>query len=241
MHRPGSRLQRLTLLLLVMNLAVLLVGWVGSRWLGQPAPLVTFNDDKVQLLRDVGRESAPQDTDTQAGTQVSASAETSQKTTQKLSEEAPPNCRQWQSLDADGVAQVEAYLREAGVGEKDYDLVVGMPLGWWVYIPPMESVAVLQQVMEDARARGVRDMAVIRAGTMANALALGTFPALEGARRHAADMGGKGLQGVRFAPRPGAGVVRLQVLRGSTAMNHALDGSWPAGLTPQTCPAEPGR
>lgn len=237
MHRPGSRLRRLTLLLLLMNLAVLLVGWAGSHWLGQPAPLVTFNADKVQLLRDVDREGAPQGTKTQAGSQVSPEGAATQAPALAMT----ANCRQWQGLDADGVARVEAYLREVGVGEKDYDLVVGMPMGWWVYIPPVESAPALQQLMEDARARGVRDMAVIRAGAMANALALGTFPALEGARRHAVDMGRKGLQGVRFAPRPGAGVVRLQVLRGSAAMQHALDGPWPGGLTPQACPAEPGR
>lgn len=224
MDRPGSGLRRLTALLVVLNLAVLLAGWAGSRWLRQGTPLMTFNADKIQLLEDVlpsaesKREPAVLPSQAKAGPGA--------------------DCRVWDGLDADGLAQVEAHLRQAGVGEKDYDLVVSTRLGWWVFIPPMESMAALQVVMEDARAKGVRDMAPIRGGQWANALVLGTFPGLEGARRHAADMEKKGLNGVRFAPRPGTGPVRLVAVRESPGLGQALSGPWPPGLAPKPCQPE---
>ncbi|HNU65233.1 MAG TPA: hypothetical protein PKJ96_11995 [Thiobacillaceae bacterium] len=207
-----------------MNVAVLLAGWAGSRWLGSANPLQTFNADKIRLLRDVRPMQAGE-----AETGGPSAAQT------------PPaggNCRIWKDgLDAAGVAQVEAYLRRDGVGARDYDLVLSTRQGWWVFIPPMASMAAVQAVMDDARARGIQDMSPIRGGPLANALALGTFSSLDGARRHAAEMEQKGLQGVRYAPRPGVGAVRLEIVRESPAMHRALAGPWPPGLVPQDCPA----
>lgn len=224
MDRPGSGLRRLTALLVVLNLAVLAAGWAGSRWLDQGTPPVTFNAAKIQLREDV---LPAQEAARQAPAGVSRQAQA-----------APASaCQVWEGLDADGLAQVEAYLRQAGVDEKDYDLVVSTRLGWWVFIPPMESMAALQVVMDDARAKGVKDMSPIRSGQLANALVLGTFPTLEGARRHAADMEKKGVRGVRFSPRPGTGAVRLVALRESTVLQQALSGPWPPGLAPKPCPA----
>ena len=222
MDRPGSGLRRLTALLVVLNLAVLLAGWAGSRWLGRGTHLVNFNADKIQLLEEV------------LPTEKAAKPEPSAVFPRA---EAVPatTCRAWDSLDPDSVAQVETHLRQGGVGERDYDLVVPRRQGWWVFIPPMESMAALQVVMEDARAKGVKNMSPIRSGPLANALVLGTFPGLEGARKHAVDMEGKGLKEVRFSPRPGAGEVRLVALRESPALQQVLARPWPPGLAPKAC------
>lgn len=226
MHSPGSGLRRLTILLVILNLGVLLAGWGGTVWKRQGPALVTYNADKIQLLEDVlpAKPAEPTVEDPMAEAQEIA--------------QALPPCPAWASLDADGIAQVQAYLRQAGVADADYDLLVEMRLGWWVYIPPLENAAALQVVMEDARAKGVKDMAPVRSGSMFNALALGTFPTLEGARRHAQDMTRKGLREVRYAPRPGAGAIRLVVVKDSSAMQRALSGTWPVGLEPKACKPE---
>lgn len=226
MHSPGSGLRRLTILLVILNLSVLLAGWGGTVWKRQGPPLVTYNADKIQLLEDVlpAKPAEPTVEDPMAEAQETA--------------QALPPCPAWTSLDADGIAQVQAYLRQAGVADADYDLLVEMRMGWWVYIPPLENGAALQVVMEDARAKGVKDMAPVRSGSMFNALALGTFPTLEGARKHAQDMTKKGLREVRYAPRPGAGAIRLVVVKDSSIMQRALSGTWPVGLEPKACKPE---
>jgi hypothetical protein len=212
-------------LLLGLNLAVLLAGWGGTAWQGQGAPLVTFNAHKLQLLEDVLPEGvrAPDEAPAPEG---------------GVEAKALANCPSWPGLDAEGVAQVQAHLRKAGVADAHYDLLVEMRMGWWVYIPPLENAAALQRVMEDARAKGIKDMTPVRSGSLLNALALGTFATLEGASKHAEDMTKKGLREVRFAPRPGAGAVRLAVVRDSTELQRALAGPWPPGLEPGNCKQE---
>lgn len=226
MDRPGPGIRRLTALLVLLNLGALLAGWGGALWRGQGTPLVTFNADKIQLLEDMVPEKTAEPT---VGSPLPES---------EASPQVVAACPAWASLDADGVAQVQAHLRQVGVADADYDLQVEMRLGWWVYIAPLENAAALQVVMEDARAKGVRDMAPVQVGAMANALALGSFPSLEKARQHAQEMTKKGLRDVRFAPRPGAGAVRLVVVRDTPALRGALAAAWPAGLAPQACKAE---
>ena len=225
MDRPGSGLRRLIGLLLVLNLGTFLAGWGGTVWQGQGMPLVTFNGEKIQLLEDVlpeksGVSAAEPSLDRDKGFQVSES------------------CPAWASLDADGIAQIQAHLRQLGVADADYDLLVEMRLGWWVYIPPLDNAAALQVVFEDARAKGIKDMAPVRSGSMANALALGSFPTLDGARKHAQDMMNKGLSGVRYGPRPSAGSVRLEAVRDSRELRRALAAAWPVGLAPNACQQE---
>jgi len=227
MDRPGLGLRRLTLFLLVLNAGVLVAGWGGSVWRGQGTPPVSFNADKIRLLDDVVPAKLAEPVSDPSPAEPEAA-------TQPL-----PPCPAWAVLDADGVAQVEAHMRQAGVADNDYDLQVDMRLGWWVYIPPLENFAALQVVIEDARAKGVKDLAPVRSGSMLNALALGTFGNYDGARRHSQEMLKKGLRDVRFAPRPGAGAVRLVVVRDSPNLQQALTGTWPPGMEPTACTKAP--
>lgn len=230
MDRPGSGLRRLIGLLLVVNVGVLLVGWGGGLWQGRSPSLVTFNAEKISLLADT----LPQRTGVaQAESTAEPRAESRAETPAGDLRQA--NCRAWAALDADGVAQVLAHMRQTGVADGAYDLRVAQRLGWWVYIPPLENPASLQVVMEDARAKGVGDMAAVRGGSMANALALGMFATLRGARQHARAMLDKGLRDVRFAPRPGAGPVQLVIVEDSPAVQWVLASGWPPGLQPGPC------
>lgn len=230
MDRPGSGFRRLIGLLLVLNLGTLAAGWAGSHWLAQRSPLVAYNAEKIRLL-DEARPERPGEP---------ARAAAPEAVTADTAPTAPaaeaPACLGWATLDADGLARVEAHLREAGVVAADYDLLLDKRLGWWVYLPPFENAGALKVVMEDARAKGIKDMAPVRSGPMRNALALGAFPSHAAARAHAEAMDRKGLRGVRYGPRPGSGFARLAVLRESPHMRQALAASWPAGLAPAACP-----
>jgi hypothetical protein len=225
MDRPGSRLRRLIGLLLILNLGILLAGLAEDYWRQQRPPLVTFNADKIQLLDDVLPEQ-PAATPAQQGDTAANGLP------------AQADCPAWKSLDANSVAQIVAHLRELGVADAAYDLVVEMRLGWWVYIPPLADVTALHVVMQDARSKGVTDMAPVRSGSMVNALALGTFPTMDGARKQAQILTRKGLSGVRFAPRPGAGRAHLVVVQDSPALQQALSAPWPVGLEPDACGAK---
>lgn len=227
MDRPGSGFKRLIVLLLLLNLGALLAGWGGSLLQGREPGLVSFNAAKIQLLADVLPDGAPN----------RPAPESDAPLPEPTAESGSLDCLAWPALDADRLAQVRAHLRAAGVADRDYELQVAMRLGWWVYVPPLQDAAALQVVMEDARAKGVKDMAPVRAGQMLHALALGSFPTLELAERHAADMVRKGVRDVQFAPRPGAGPVRIIVVKPGPALDQALAAAWPAGLAPGGCPA----
>ena len=225
MDRPGLWLRRLIGLLFVLNLGVLLAGWGGTYWQGRKVPLVTFNADKIQMLDEVLPEG-------------SAAVDGAGRRETKQDAPTSADCLAWNSLDADGVAQIQAHMHQLGVADSAYDLVVGMRLGWWVYIPPLADSAALRVVMEDARSKGVTDMAPVRNGVMANALALGTFPSLDGARQHAQNMAKKGLRGVRYGPRPGTGLARLVIVQDTPELRQALAADWPKGLEPNGCSHE---
>lgn len=234
MDRPGSGVRRLIGLLALLNLGVLLAGLGMGYWLGEPLLPREFNAGKIQLLESTRPEGTP-----------GRGAGSTQVMAEVTAEGAPSgqgvvqaaDCLAWPALNADQVGQVQGHMRRAGVADGDYDLQVAMRLGWWVFIPPLANAEALRVVMEDARAKGVRDMAPVTEGPMAHALALGIFPSLDGAHRHARDMAAKGLSAVAYGPRPGAGEVRLVVARESSRLLAVLAGDWPPGLKPGACGA----
>ena len=224
MDRPGSGFRRLIGLLVALNIGVLLMGLGLQYWSSNAPPLVTFNADKVQLLDDLRPlKPAPE-------TPAQDSVGPVEQATQALAA-----CPAWSGLNADQVGQISSHLRQLGIADGAYDLQVEMRLGWWVYIPPMANAGALKVVMDDARAKGVRDMAPVRSGAMVNALSLGAFPSLDSARKHAEAMTRRGLRGVKFGPRPGSGLARLVVVQESAQIRKALNAAWPAGLAPDAC------
>ena len=232
MGRAGSGLQRLIGLLLVLNAATLLAGWAGGYFFAKPTTLVTFNADKIQLLdeRVPERETASSPAERGGVSPLPAEPTAGVRGTEEASE-----CAIWLNMEADRLAQIQGYLRGLGVPDAAYDILVDTRLGWWVYLPPVADATALSVVMEDARAKGIKDMSPVRTGKLANALSLGVFPDLESARLHAASMEKKGLQGVQFAPRPEAGAARLTTVKAVPALQSALRAPWPAGLAPDGC------
>ncbi len=229
MDRPGSGLRRLIGLLLALNLGVLVFGWGLGYWRNQTGQPMTFNADKIRLVSELRP-----DNPTRANPQAAAQA-----VPEAVKAVPVPNCVAWSGLDADELARVEASLKEAGITTAQYDLTLAKKLGWWVFIPPMADAEALRAVMEALRQKGVTDLAVVRGGTMANAVSLGAFPSLARARIHAALMTGKEIEGVRYGPRLGSGEVRLILNNAVPAERRKkLAGLWPSSLVPGACAGE---
>ncbi len=226
MDRPGFGLRRLTGLLLVLNLGML-AGGLGVRfWPASTQTTLEFNADKVRLLG--AAPSVPTSRHGNPEPSVAAVPATE-----------APNCLSWPSLDADKLAALEAHLKALGLKPKNYELRLARRLGWWVFLPPQGSQAGVRAAMDEARRLGITDMAAVREGPLANALSLGAFADLEKARLHAAMLMEKGLRGVRFGPRPGAGEVRL-LLSGPLPAGGPVwtEAAWPADLQPGKCADE---
>ncbi len=224
MDRPGSGIRRLAGLLLALNLGVLAAGLGFSLWPQKPDVLPELNGDKVRLL---------------AETEEARPAETPPVVQPETAPGGPaPACLSWKGLDAEQYLTVEAHLRRHGVPEAGYELNPVGHLGWWVYLPPLRNAEALRAALEDLRQKGVRDMAPLRGGKLANAVSLGAFPTQRKAREHAARLEARGVVGVRFGLRPEAGEVRL-TLSGKLPAGQveALARDWPEGLQPAVCAA----
>ena len=233
MDRPGSGIRRLTGLLLALNLGVLVSGLGLMYWPVKPATTLEFNGDKVKFL------STPEGadpTDRQASAPLEAPPVPSVQPEKAAS--APP-CLSWNSLDADKLLAVEAHLKQLGIPAGSYELRLDKHLGWWAYLPPFGDLESLRVAMEEARQKGVTDMAQVRGGKMANAVSLGAFPNLAKARAHADALTAKGLRGVKVGPRPESGEVRLFLSgKGTDLSAEAMAKDWPKGLQPGVCAAE---
>ena len=237
MDSAGFGLRRLTGLLVVLNMGVLLAGLGISYWPSQPVNTLEFNGDKVIFQR-VPEVSGTASTVVVNSNKAMISNVTKPVAAPEPSEKLKPpaTCLSWRSLDADSLLTVESRLKQAGMAPGSYELQLSKRLGWWVYLPPFADSDAVRAAMEEARGKGVTDMAPVRGGKMANALSLGAFPTLENARAHASSLAGKGIKGVKLGPRPEAGEVRMLIAgAGPAAPMESLLMDWPKGLQPSLC------
>jgi len=228
MDRPGYTRQgprKLIGLLLAINLGVFLAGMALQHWSpAARAPLV-YNADKIQLL------AVPTGSGAQSVGKPAAQSETRVASN--------PRCLRWSALDAEGLAAIEARLRQLGIAANAYDIALEneleIKLGWWVFLPPRENKAALQAMIDEVRRLGITDYAPVKGGPMRNALALGAFANLAQTQERAAGLVRKGVKDVKFGPRPETGAVRL-VFSGRLA-DSALPNieGWPDGLQPARC------
>lgn len=215
-------MRKLTGLLLALNLGLFLVGMAWQYGGRKEAPPPLFNAEKIRLL-------------SQPPVVARASSE-------PAAPENPPQddvvsrCLAWDKLAPAELASVEALLKQAGIEAASYDIELDKPLGWWVFLPPLQTPADLQAKLEEIVALGIKDYAPVRGGSMRNAISLGTFSSLAQAREQVARLTGKGIQGIEFGPRPDSGRVRL-LLAASVpeAAILSLRTVWPEGLQATPC------
>lgn len=236
MDRTGLESRKLIGLLATLNLGVFLAGMALQQWTPSARAPLVFNAEKITLLATPSASEAP-----------AASAEKSPDPDM----ETPPGeghvatnsrCLSWRTLDADGLAAIEARLGKSGISANVYTIELENKLeknlGWWVFLPPMPDKAALQLNIDEMVRLGVTDYAAVRGGSMRYALSLGAFEKLSQARERAVGLASKGIKDVKFGPRPGAGMVHL-VFSSTFADNELpnLADGWPSGLQPSSCAA----
>lgn len=230
-------MRRLIGLLLALNVGVMLAGLALQYWSGQtPAPTL-FNADKIRQL-DLSLSSQPlvnaiaEPAPPPADAAASAPAE-------PVAPAAPlSRCLQWPSLDVAAFRSIERYLAQSGIAVEDAEPVLEKTLGWWVFLPPQENQTEMQASVDEITRLGITDFALVRGGSMRNAVSLGAFARAGQARQHVANLSRKGVKGMQYGPRPEAGQARLQ-LPASLADSRLekLLASWPREVRPMPCPA----
>jgi hypothetical protein len=214
-------------LLLALNLGVLLAGTALRHWSPNPASPAVFNAEKIRLL-----EAPP----------VTAASNPPPPAALEpvVAPDAPETAR---CLAFDGIDQhvfeaIEDYLKQAGIATSAYTLELEKKLGWWVFLPPLENPADAPAVLAGIQQLGISDFALVRGGSMRNAVSMGAFGQLAFARQHAATLAAKGVNGVKFGPRPESGAARLVYAdRLADATLAKLRAGWPKVATPKPCAA----
>ena len=87
---------------------------------------------------------------------------------------------------AAAAAEAESWLQERGVGAHVRQERREVVKDHWVYQPPLGSRAQAVAMMEEMRAKGVEDIAVIRHGDLANGISLGIYRSTDNLRRRVA-------------------------------------------------------
>lgn len=230
-------------LLLLLNLGLAVVGLGFMFWPVKPDAAVEFNGDKIKLvaLPEVQPPAQPptQELAPVPTTEAEPTVPALEKESAQAAAAPAPECLSWKRLDADAVQTLTGHLKRLGLNSGSYELRLAQRLGWWVYLPPLPDANAQRAAIEDARVKGITDLAPVRSGPLTNAVSLGAFPSLDKARAHAEVLAAKGLKGMKYAPRPEAGEVRL-VLAGKPEgkVAEGLMGEWPKGLKPAACVPE---
>lgn len=216
---------RLLGLLAVLNVVMLVAGLSLEQVRGKPARLVDFNADKVRLLEPMARQETP----------PAKPAEPTQR--EEATARPVTRCLTWPELDAALFAEIESRLDHAGIDRASYDIRLAKRLGWWVYLPPFADAAAMQAAIDEARQKGVKDIAAVRGGELRHAVSLGTFPSLAQARARAEQLRALGLRNIALGPRLNAGSASLAVAESvAEARLTGLGEGWPRA--PVACAAE---
>ena len=243
-------MRRLMGLLLALNFGVLLAGLALQHWSAQTSAPALFNADKIRQLDSPMRVLAPKVAPVKSEILAESSPQTRQQTPQQAEATATASpqveaaaqtvaasrCLQWSSLELSTFQTVERYLSQSGFGIADYELTTEKSLGWWVFLPPLENQAAVRAKIDEITRLGITDFALVRSGSMRNALSLGAFARLSQTRQHVATLNRKGVKGMQYGPRPEAGRMRL-LLPASLAQSRLekLMAAWPREVRPAPC------
>lgn len=130
-------------------------------------------------------------------------------------------CVAYGGLTTQQAERIEHAARSAG-SELDIEReTLEAPSGWWVRLPPAESLQAAERRARELRAQGVSDLFIIReAGPNQFAISLGLFGTESRARQHLADLGSRRVRGAEIAVR-NPGVLRVEV-SGPAARVHSV-------------------
>lgn len=227
MDREGIGIAgRIALSLLAANALMLAAGLSLQHWQERPRLPTGYNADKVRLVSEPEprRKPPPAPAPETAGGQPQPTAAA---------------CLRVRLAGPPEYAALRQAMQDAGLGGED--LRMEERLGWWVYWPPVDDPVQQVEVLAALAKAGVKDMAPVRQGPMAGAISLGMFASEADARLHHQSLQRKGLDRIRYGPRPGERSVFLDVSGRDTAQIDRLRAALAGRLTLEegACRAEP--
>ena len=245
--RAGS----IALGLMLLNVVVLATGLTLEHWRAQPRALTGYNADKVRLLNKSGTAPAsgiemraeatqPAAASSQTGGRQeddpAASAVGPGSVAGRMAAPSGPVCLKANLAAPAAYAALRRAMGQAGLG--------GLPLrteerlGWWVYWPPLDDPVQQVQALAAIDRAGVKDVAPIRQGPMARAISLGMFASEADARAQHGVLTRRGLESLRYGPRPGIRAVYLDIPAAERDRVTALRAAAPEGvaLVELACP-----
>jgi hypothetical protein len=119
--------------------------------------------------------------------------------------------------------RIEQAARSAGSALDVERETIEAPSGWWVRLPPAESLQAAERRARELRALGVSDLFIIReAGPNQFAISLGLFGTESRARQHLADLESRRVRGAEITVR-NPGVLRIEVSGPAARVRSVVD------------------
>ncbi len=111
-------------------------------------------------------------------------------------------CFEWGEFSGTDVDLVAKELKKLNLGDRVSRHDIDRPLGYWVYIPPVNSKAAVAQKVAQLKALGVTDYFVVQdAGEWLNAISLGVFKTREAAQNFLDGLHDKGIRSARVGEK----------------------------------------
>lgn len=111
-------------------------------------------------------------------------------------------CFEWGEFSGTDIDLVAKELKKLNLGDSVSRHDIDRPLGYWVYIPPVNSKAAVAQKVSQLKALGVTDYFVVQdAGEWLNAISLGVFKTREAAQSFLDGLHDKGIRSARVGEK----------------------------------------
>lgn len=124
-------------------------------------------------------------------------------------------CFEWGGFSGTDVDLVTKALKKLNLGDRLSQHDIDRPLGYWVYIPPVNSKAAVAQKVAQLKALGVTDYFVVQdAGEWLNSISLGVFKTREAAQSFLDGLREKGIHSARVGEKSSKNPVVMFVMNG---------------------------
>lgn len=108
---------------------------------------------------------------------------------------APSACREWGSFSSGELARAQGAVDRLALGDRVRRIDVPVTVGFWVYIPPMNSKTDMDRKAGELKELGIIDhYPVMETGRWRFSISLGIFRSEEGAKKYLAALREKGVR-----------------------------------------------
>ena len=126
-----------------------------------------------------------------------------------------PVCLEWGEFSGADLKLATAAMADLQLGNKLDKRQVDQLIGYWVYIPPLDSKAAVSQKIEQLKARGIEEYFIVQdAGPWRNAISLGVFKTQEAATNFLNVLRTKDVRSAQMGERAGKQKATIFILKG---------------------------